>query len=78
MEEVTALRKGIEKAEAPPKKKGAAQQPPPPKVCNLTLSITIHLQQGALLSLDLVDLLCMSRLTDWPVHETQQVLAPAG
>lgn len=32
MEEVTALRKGIEKAEAPPKKKGAAQQPPPPKV----------------------------------------------
>lgn len=32
VEEVTTLRKGIEKAEAPPKKKGGAQQAPPPKV----------------------------------------------
>lgn len=32
VEEVAVLRKGIEKAEAPPKKKGNPAQPPPPKV----------------------------------------------
>ena len=36
-EEVASLRKGIEKAEAPPKKKGAAPQAPPPKVRMQTL-----------------------------------------
>jgi leucyl-tRNA synthetase len=32
-EEVASLRKGIEKAEAPPKKKGPGPQAPLPKVC---------------------------------------------
>lgn len=42
VEEVATLRKGIEKAEAPPRKKGAAQQPPPPKVRASAYSHSVH------------------------------------